>query len=109
MIRFACSFKSPNEMEDVTSASAGDVIACFGVECASMDSFTDGTVQYSLNSMFVPNAVMSLAVRPKESKVTFCTYHVFCKNINTNNFQILNRCLTTFRRQLGNLPEKILP
>jgi elongation factor G len=56
-----------NEMEDVESASAGDVIAVFGVECSSMDTFTDGTVQLSMLSMFVPKPVMSLAVRPKES------------------------------------------
>lgn len=55
-----------NEMQDVDSAGAGDVIAVFGVECASMDTFTDGTVNYSMVSMFVPNPVMSLAVRPKD-------------------------------------------
>eukprot|EP01040_Poterioochromonas_malhamensis_P000396 gene396-427_t len=55
-----------NEMEDVNSAGAGDVVAVFGVECASMDTFTDGTVQYTMNSMFVPKPVMSLAVKPKD-------------------------------------------
>jgi len=54
-----------NEMEDIDSVSAGDVIAVFGVECSSMDTFTDGQVNYALNSMFVPNPVMSLAVKPK--------------------------------------------
>jgi elongation factor G len=58
-----------NEMEDVDSASAGDVIAVFGVECASMDTFTDGTVNLSMMSMFVPKPVMSLAVKPKESSM----------------------------------------
>ena len=28
-----------------------------GVECASMDTFTDGTVNYSLMSMFVPKVI----------------------------------------------------
>ena len=54
-----------NEMEDIDSVGAGDVIAVFGVECSSMDTFTDGQVNYALNSMFVPNPVMSLAVKPK--------------------------------------------
>ena len=45
---------------------AGDVVALFGVECASMDTFTDGSVNYSLLSMFVPNPVMSLSVKPKD-------------------------------------------
>ena len=55
-----------NEMVDADSAGAGDVIAVFGVECASMDTFTDGSVKYSMVSMFVPNPVMSLSVRPKD-------------------------------------------
>lgn len=58
-----------NEMEDVDSVSAGDVCAVFGVECSSMDTFTDGTVNYGMTSMYVPKAVMSLAVRPKESSM----------------------------------------
>jgi elongation factor G len=55
-----------NEMEDVESVSAGDVAAVFGVDCSSMDTFTDGTVNYSLVSMFVPSPVMSLSIRPKD-------------------------------------------
>jgi elongation factor G len=56
-----------NEMQDVDSAGAGDVVAVFGVECSSMDTFTDGTVQYSMVSMFVPKPVMSLAIKPKDN------------------------------------------
>lgn len=59
-----------NEMEDVDSAGAGDVVAVFGMECASMDTFTDGAVNYAMTSMFVPRPVMSLAVKPKESGMT---------------------------------------
>ena len=55
-----------NEMLDVDSASAGDVVAVFGMDCASMDTFTDGTINYSMVSMFVPNPVMSLSVKPKD-------------------------------------------
>ena len=47
-----------NEMLDVDSAGAGDVVAVFGVECASMDTFTDGTVNYALTSMHVPKPGM---------------------------------------------------
>ncbi|HYO54997.1 elongation factor G, partial [Archangium sp.] len=54
-----------NEMNDINDARAGDIIALFGVECASGDTFTDGTVQYTMTSMFVPDAVISLAVAPK--------------------------------------------
>jgi len=54
-----------NEMNDINEGYAGDIIALFGVECASGDTFTDGTVQYTMTSMFVPDAVISLAVSPK--------------------------------------------
>jgi elongation factor G len=57
-----------NEMLDVDSASAGDVVAVFGMDCASMDTFTDGTIHYSMVSMFVPNPVMSLSVKPKDGQ-----------------------------------------
>lgn len=55
-----------NEMNDVETAKAGDIVALFGVECSSGDTFTDGTVKYSMTSMFVPDAVISLAVAPKD-------------------------------------------
>ena len=57
-----------NEMEDIDEAKAGDVVAVFGVsEVASMDTFTDGSINYALNSMFVPAPVMSLSIKPKDS------------------------------------------
>ena len=57
-----------NEMQDIDQAVAGDVVAVFGVsEVASMDTFTDGTVNIALNSMFVPAPVMSLSIKPKDS------------------------------------------
>jgi elongation factor G len=55
-----------NEMNDVEHARAGDIVALFGVECSSGDTFTDGKVKYSMTSMFVPDAVISLAVQPKD-------------------------------------------
>lgn len=54
-----------NEMQDIDSAEAGDIVALFGVDCASGDTFTDGQVNYAMSSMFVPDAVISLAVAPK--------------------------------------------
>jgi elongation factor G len=56
-----------NEMEDVTEIGAGEICAVFGVDCASGDTFTDGNLPYSLSSMFVPDAVMSLSIKPKRT------------------------------------------
>jgi elongation factor G len=55
-----------DEMNDVEEAQAGDIVAMFGVDCASGDTFCDGTVKYSMTSMFIPNAVISLAIAPKD-------------------------------------------
>jgi elongation factor G len=53
------------EMEDVDEIHAGEICATFGIDCASGDTFTDGTVNYSMSSMFVPDAVVSLSINPK--------------------------------------------
>lgn len=42
-----------NELEDITEASAGDIVAMFGVECASGDTFTDGSVRFALHALKV--------------------------------------------------------
>jgi elongation factor G len=55
-----------DEMKDIEEARAGDIVAFFGVDCASGDTFTDGKVNYTMTSMFVPNAVISLAIAPKD-------------------------------------------
>ncbi len=57
-----------NEMNDIEEASGGDIVALFGVDCSSGDTFTDGTVTYTMTSMHVPDAVISLAVWPKEKE-----------------------------------------
>lgn len=53
-----------NEMEDIQEAHAGQIVAVFGVDCASGDTFTDGKVKYTMTSMNVPEPVMSLALSP---------------------------------------------
>jgi elongation factor G len=57
-----------DEMEDIDSATAGDIIAMFGVDCNSGDTFTDGSVSVAMTSMHVPDAVISLTVTPKDNK-----------------------------------------
>lgn len=55
-----------SEMQDVEVAEAGDIVAMFGVDCASGDTFTDGELNYSMTSMFVAEPVIELSVKPKE-------------------------------------------
>ncbi|MFA7626094.1 MAG: elongation factor G [Candidatus Kapaibacterium sp.] len=55
-----------NEMHEIEEVFCGEIFAMFGVDCASGDTFTDGSVNYSMTSMFVPNPVIELAVAPKE-------------------------------------------
>ncbi|MFW5776871.1 MAG: elongation factor G [Spirochaetota bacterium] len=57
-----------NHMEDITEAPAGDIVALFGIDCASGDTFCHPDLNYSMTSMYVPNAVISLAVTPKDKK-----------------------------------------
>ncbi|KAI4100500.1 MAG: hypothetical protein L6R37_005451 [Teloschistes peruensis] len=57
-----------NEMEEVQEIGAGEICAVFGIDCASGDTFTDGTLGYSMTSMFVPEAVISLSIKPKDNK-----------------------------------------
>mmetsp|Transcript_21703 Transcript_21703/g.30426 ORF Transcript_21703/g.30426 Transcript_21703/m.30426 type:complete len:788 (-) Transcript_21703:113-2476(-) len=57
-----------NEMEEIESASAGDVVAMFGIDCKSMDTFSDGNTNLAMSSMFVPEPVMSLAIKPAQTK-----------------------------------------
>ena len=56
-----------DDMEEITEAGAGEVCAIFGVDCRSMDTFSDGAMNLAMSSMFVPEAVMSLAVKPKDT------------------------------------------
>ena len=55
-----------SQMNDIPQAGPGDIVAMFGVECSSGDTFTDGNVNYTMTSMFVPNPVLELSIAPKE-------------------------------------------
>jgi elongation factor G len=57
-----------DEMEEIERAIAGDIVALFGIECYSGDTFTDGRFNYSMSSMFVPDPVISLTISPKDNK-----------------------------------------
>lgn len=71
-----------NEMEEIQEALSGDICAMFGLECASGDTFVSASDSkpLSMESLFVPDSVMSLAVAPKK------------KDAGSNNFtKALNR------------------
>jgi len=57
-----------DDMEDITEGSPGDIVALFGIECASGDTFCDSSINYAMTSMFVPEPVISLAITPKDKK-----------------------------------------
>ncbi len=57
-----------DQMEDLATARAGDIIALFGVDCYSGDTFTNGNVNYSMSSMFVPEPVISISILPEDNK-----------------------------------------
>ena len=59
-----------NEMEQVSEIGAGEICAVFGVDCASGDTFTEAGLGYSMTSMFVPDPVISLSIKPKQTKDT---------------------------------------
>ena len=55
-------------MEDISEAGCGEIAALFGIDCASGDTFCDPSLNYSMTSMFVPNPVISLAIKPVDKK-----------------------------------------
>ncbi len=57
-----------NEMEEIERSSSGDIVALFGIECVSGDTFCSGNTRYSMTSMHVPEPVISLAIAPKDNK-----------------------------------------
>jgi elongation factor G len=56
-----------DEMEDITGSSAGDIVALFGIDCNSGDTFTDGKLHVAMTSIHVPEPVISLSIKPKDN------------------------------------------
>ncbi|MHB9292401.1 putative elongation factor G [Hollandina sp. SP2] len=57
-----------DSMEDITEGAPGDIVALFGIDCASGDTFCGSGLNYAMTSMFVPEPVISLAITPKDKK-----------------------------------------
>jgi elongation factor G len=56
-----------NDREDVSDAGPGDIVALVGVDCASGDTFCGDGINYSLESIFVADPVISLSITPDDS------------------------------------------
>ncbi len=54
-----------DEMVEINEAGAGDIVALFGIDCASGTTFTDGVLHYNMTSMHVPNPVIELVIEAK--------------------------------------------
>ena len=57
-----------DEMEEIDTCGSGDIVALFGVDCASGDTFTSGDISCSMTSMHIPDPVISLAIVPADNK-----------------------------------------
>ncbi len=57
-----------DEMQEIDSCGSGDIVALFGIDCASGDTFTAGSISCSMTSMHIPEPVISLAVIPVDNK-----------------------------------------
>lgn len=71
------------QREDLDEAFAGDIVGVVGVECASGDTLLGEGIQCSLESMFIPEPVMQLAIAP----------------MNRDDADKLARALERFRRE----------
>ncbi|MEM7727188.1 MAG: elongation factor G [Cyanobacteria bacterium P01_A01_bin.45] len=57
-----------NKREEIAVAIAGDIVALNGVECASGDTLCSEKPFVSLESMFIPEPVVTLAISPKKQQ-----------------------------------------
>ncbi len=53
-----------DKREEIESASAGDIVAIMGVDCASGDTFASEPKYCTLESMFVAEPVIKMAINP---------------------------------------------
>ncbi len=56
-----------NDREEVAEAGPGDIIALLAVDCASGDTICGEGINYSLESIFIADPVISLAITPASS------------------------------------------
>jgi elongation factor G len=55
-----------DKREEIDEAFAGDIVAVMGIDCASGDTYSETTKYCSLENMFVPEPVISVAIAPAD-------------------------------------------
>ncbi|MBT5739302.1 MAG: elongation factor G [Planctomycetes bacterium] len=59
-----------DNMDEIDRAGSGDIVALFGIDCASGDTFRSEKINLVLSSMHVAEPVISLSVKPIDRKAT---------------------------------------
>ena len=57
-----------NDRADIDFAEAGDIIAMIGVDCASGDTYCSDGQNVTMESMYVPDPVIELALKPEKQE-----------------------------------------
>ena len=57
-----------DERIELEEANVGDIIAMVGVDCASGDTYCDENLNYTMESMFVAEPVIELALKPEKQE-----------------------------------------
>ncbi|MDR1291592.1 MAG: elongation factor G [Planctomycetaceae bacterium] len=57
-----------NSREEIDFAGAGDIVAVIGIDCSSGDTFASEKDYCTLESMYVPEPVIRIAIRAKATK-----------------------------------------
>jgi elongation factor G len=57
-----------NKRQEVESATAGDIVGLIGVDCASGDTLCSPERNLSLEGIFIPEPVMTIAITPKSQQ-----------------------------------------
>ncbi|MDR2345315.1 MAG: elongation factor G [Planctomycetaceae bacterium] len=57
-----------NSREEIESAGAGDIVAVIGIDCSSGDTFASEKDYCTLESMYVPEPVIRIAIKAKATK-----------------------------------------
>ena len=55
-----------DKREELDAAEAGDIVAIMGIDAASGDTYADAPKMCSLENIFVPEAVITVAIEPAE-------------------------------------------